>query len=159
MDAKVSHPVLNTIATGVKVATLGSFQDAEVNLGVEVASENPLLRQLRPRTVKTEPATPAVPQPQHLSKTNSKEKNDPLYHEAWFPDGGDEFVSEPDVLYIQSGCDNLPIITEITYKTAVSTKVVFSKRVPESAWAYYLAVHTKARLLQIQIENQFETTP
>lgn len=109
--------------------------------------------------VKTEPVPPTVPQPQHLSKTNSKEKNDPLYHEAWFPEAGDEFVTEPDVQYIQSACDDLPVITEVTYKTTVATKVGFAKRVSESAWAYYLAVHVKARLLEIQAENQFETTP
>lgn len=95
-------------------------------------------RQVAPTTqtpIRPEPATPAVPQPSHLSKTNSKKKNDPLYHEAWFPDAGDEFVPEPDVLYIQSGCDDLPVITEVTYKTTVSTKVGFARRVPESAWA------------------------
>lgn len=64
-------------------------------------------------------------------------------------------MSEPDVQYIQSGCDALPVITEVTYKTTVG----LASRVPESAWAYYLAVHVKARLLEIQIDNQFETTP
>lgn len=118
----------------------------------------------RAATELTQPATDTtapvvIPRPQHLSKTSSKEKNDPLFHEAWFPEGGDEFVQEPDIQYVQSGCDDLPIITEITYKTAVSTKVGFARRVPESVLAYYLAVHTKARLLEIQAENQFEVTP
>lgn len=118
-------------------------------------------QQERQKPVESEKPQPApeIPKPKYLSKTPSKETNDPLYKEAWFPEPGNDLSPAAEELYVYPACEVLPVVTEVTYKEAVASKQGFSKRVAESAFAYYCAVLTYKRLLQVYRDNQFEIEP
>ncbi|KAG8303870.1 hypothetical protein J6590_108021, partial [Homalodisca vitripennis] len=86
-----------------------------------------------------------VPRPQHLSRAPSEEKNDPLYSESFFTD---ESQRE-----IHTGIDGLDVLSETLHGYCVSSQPGFAKRVPLSALAYYCAVYTYARMLDVHRAN------
>jgi hypothetical protein len=85
-----------------------------------------------------------LPTPKYLSKTSSEVTNDPLYQEAYFPGPSEELFPEPDRHEIHTVFPALPVLIEESFKRASATKVGFSKRVPESAYALYIATHAWA---------------
>lgn len=96
--------------------------------------------------------------PMYLSKTPSKEQNDPLYREAWFSDPGTELSPAAEELHIYPGCEALPVIVDAVHKETLASKQGFAKRVSHSAFAYYCAVLTYSRLLQLYRDNQNSIT-
>lgn len=94
-----------------------------------------------------------VPKPQHLSKTASVEKNDPLYAESFFTDESQALAPEPDQREIHSGLEGLDKLSSTIHNFCVSKSTGYAKRVPESAFAYYSAVFAYARMLDIQQNN------
>lgn len=53
-----------------------------------------------------------VLKPQHLSRTASVEKNDPLYSESFFTDESQALALEPDLREIFSGLEGLDLVSE-----------------------------------------------
>lgn len=94
-----------------------------------------------------------VPKPQHLSKTASVEKNDPLYSEAFFTDESQALAPEPDLRVIHSGLEGLDQVTEAIHSYCTSKSVGFAKRIPPSCLAYYSAIYAYARMLDVHQSN------
>lgn len=100
----------------------------------------------------TVPTDTGVPPPAHLSKTESAFKDDPLYQEAFFLEATD-FEAEPGQLEIYPGHEMITPLIEQEYKSCAAQSGSFAKKVPESAFAYYCAVHACARDLQLCMLN------
>lgn len=94
-----------------------------------------------------------VPKPQHLSKTASVEKNNPLYAESFFTDESQALAPEPDLREIFSGLEVLDIISDTIHNYCVSKSNGFAKRVPQSAFAYYSATYAYARIIDVHQSN------
>lgn len=94
-----------------------------------------------------------VPKPQHLSKTASVEKNDPLYAESFFTDESQALAPEPDLREIFSGLEGLDIISGTIHNYCVSKSSGFAKRIPQSVFAYYSAVYAYACMHDVQQNN------
>ncbi|CAG9840816.1 unnamed protein product [Diabrotica balteata] len=99
----------------------------------------------------------SVEPPAHLSKKSSELKNDPLYAESFFEAFGSVLNRNPDDPIIHSTTEGLQYIDSVLYKEYITKAAGFNKRVPPSALSYYLATLTYARLVQIHLENGFET--
>lgn len=89
------------------------------------------------------------PKPQHLSKTSSELKNDPLYDEAFFPSPSEELreISKESIIY--PSCDGLMSLLEDLYLQMSAHSHNYKRNVPISAHNYYFAVLTYARLLHL----------
>lgn len=94
-----------------------------------------------------------VPKPQHLSKTASVEKNDPLYAESFFTDESQALAPDPDLREIHSGLEGLDTISNAIHSYCVSKCTGFAKRVPQSVLSYYCSIYTYARMLDLQQSN------
>lgn len=118
-----------------------------------------------PQPVQASPASeepkpkPEVPKPKYLSKTASKETNDPLFREAWFPEAGSDLAPEAGYLTIAPGCEALPIIMDVAHNECVASRPGFAKRISSAVFHYYGAVLTYKRLLEVVRDNQFQISP
>lgn len=99
-----------------------------------------------------------MPTGQHLSKTNSELKNDPLYLEAFFPSPTEELVPIAEELNHFPGFDGLTTLINETYESFSSHSLNFKRSVPLSAYAYHLAVLTWARVLYVKRLNKYKVT-
>ena len=102
-----------------------------------------------PRIPNLQPPNGA-PRPAHLATTSTPERNDPLWTTG-LP--GAELQPVPNIEYIQSSAEFLPHVTSVIHATCVATSPGYSRRVPESALAYYCAVTTYYRMLRLHIGN------
>lgn len=103
-----------------------------------------------PRQVGAAPPPPGPPRPAYLATTSTPERNDPLWVNSL---AGSELQPMPNMEYVQSGCEALPTVTSVIHTSCVAASPGYARRVPESALAYYCAVTTYARLLQLHMEN------
>ncbi|KAJ1381508.1 hypothetical protein SESBI_45058 [Sesbania bispinosa] len=77
-------------------------------------------------------------------------KNDPL----WTPGmAGTEMTAMPSVEYIFSSCEALPEVISVMHSSLCCKSAGYNRRVPESAFAYYCATVTYARLLKLHHDN------
>lgn len=98
---------------------------------------------------------PGLPVGQHLSKTSSDLKNDPLYLESFFPTPSEELVPVAEELNHYTGLHGLtPLINE-SYENFSAHSLNFKRSVPVSAYAYYISVFSWARLLQVKKLNKY----
>lgn len=102
-----------------------------------------------PRIPNLQPPNGA-PRPAYLATTSTPERNDPLWTTG-LP--GAELQPMPNIEYIQSGAEFLPHVTSVIQATCVATSSGYSRRVPESALAYYCAVTVYHRMLRLHIGN------
>lgn len=95
---------------------------------------------------------------QHLSKTTSEHKNDPLYLEAFAPEPSEELVSIAEEVNHFPGFNGLtPLINE-TFDNCAAKSKNFRSSVPPSAYAYYIAVLSWVRALKIKKMNNYGLT-
>lgn len=94
-----------------------------------------------------------VPKPQHLSKTASEEKNDPLYSEAFVTDESQALAPEPNLFEIHTKLEGLEQIAVTLHSFCTTHQTGYAKRVPESALAYYCSVYAYARMLEVHQSN------
>lgn len=97
---------------------------------------------------------PEVPKPQHLSKTSSELKNDPLYEEAFFPGPSDELREISHEKKIFPSCDGLMALVEELYLEMTARSFNYKRNVSLAAHSYYFAVLTYARILHLHIMNK-----
>lgn len=102
---------------------------------------------------------PDVPRPpgQHLSKAPSEVKNDPLWIEAYAPSAAEEVTPIAEEVNHFVGFEGLAHLSRESYDQIAAHNKNFRESVPESAYAYYLAVMTWARALFIQNANGYRT--
>lgn len=108
-----------------------------------------------PRQPQLQPPPAGPPRPQYLATTATPERNDPLWSTGV---AGSELQPMPNVEYVYSGAEVLPTLTSVLHASCVSLSPGYSQRVPESALAYYCAVLTFARMLQLQAANSLEVS-
>lgn len=99
-----------------------------------------------------------MPSGQHLSKTNSELKNDPLYLEAFFPTPSEELVPIAEELNHFTGFDGLTTLIQETYENFSSHNLNFKRSVSLSAYAYYISVFAWARVLHLKRLNKYRLT-
>lgn len=99
-----------------------------------------------------------IPLPQHLSKTTSELKNDPLYLDAFFPSPSEELVPIAEELNHHSGFFGLTTMINESYENFRAHSLNFKRSVPQSAYAYYIGVFAWARVLQIRKMNKYRLT-
>lgn len=99
-----------------------------------------------------------MPTGQHLSKTNSELKNDPLYLEAFFPSPTEELVPIAEELNHYPGLDGLTTLINETYESFSSHSLNFKRSIPVSVYAYYISVLSWARILHIKRLNKYKLT-
>lgn len=103
--------------------------------------------------------TPDIPRPpgQHLSKAPSEVKNDPLWIEAYAPSAAEEVTPIAEEVNHFLGFEGLTHLTRESYDQIAAHNKNFRESVPESAYAYYLAVMTWSRALFLQKANGYRT--
>lgn len=158
-NSKNSTEYTNKMSHG-NTAWEGGYEHSHAPRGAPRGRSFPRGRGGRARKTQPSPPPPSpkmeVPKAKYLSKTASKETNDPLFKEAWFPDPGTELAPEAKELEVYPSCESLPVIIDVLYTEAVASKQSFSKRVCHSAFAYYCATLAYGRLLTISSANQDE---
>lgn len=100
----------------------------------------------------------SLPTGQHLSKTTSELKNDPLYLEAFFPNPSEELRPIAEELNHFSGFDGLPLLVNETYENFSAHNLNFKRSVSLSAYNYYITVLTWARALWLKKQNRYRLT-
>lgn len=118
-------------------------------------------RSFRPKPNVHKVASPieqSFPAPAHLSKADSKLRNDPLYAEAIFPEPSQEFRQETKNMSFTPGCDGFVPLTQEIYSTISARNHNFKRYVSESAFTYYLGMHLEYRLLSLSDQYQHELT-
>jgi len=99
-----------------------------------------------------------APTGEHLSKTNSEVKNDPLFRESFFSKLADDLEEVPLTLKHFTGCTGLtPLINQL-YDKLAADNINFKKSVPVSVFAYYCSCVTWARILYLRKYNKFTIT-
>ena len=94
--------------------------------------------------------TGAPPRPQFLATTSTPERNDPLWTTGV---AGDELQPMPNIEYVFSSAEVLPQLCSVVHQANVAASAAYSRRVPESAFNYYAAVLTYARMLSLHKAN------
>lgn len=104
------------------------------------------------------PLPTGPPVPQHLSKTESAEKNDPLYRESVFVDASQDLRPNPDNLSYYVGAEGFTEVVLQIHDEIKSNVAGFAKRVPLPVFQYYCAVLTWHRMLKLHQKNGFKTS-
>lgn len=95
---------------------------------------------------------------QHLSKTSSDVKNDPLHLEAFIPSPSEALTAVAEELNHYPGFDGLmPMINE-THEQFCAHSINYKRSVPISAYAYYVSVMAWARALKLKQMNRYSLT-
>lgn len=102
--------------------------------------------------------TGSAPMGQHLSKTSSELKNDPLYMDAFMPSPSEELVAIAEELNHFTGFNGLTGIINESFDNFAAKSVNFKRSVPQSAYAYYIAVMAWARALYLKKLNKYRLT-
>lgn len=99
-----------------------------------------------------------MPGGQHLSKTNSEFKNDPLYLEAFFPSPSEELVPIAEEVNHFTGFDGLMSVINESYENFCAHSINFKRNVSHASYSYYVAVFAWARVLFIKRKNRYKLT-
>lgn len=102
--------------------------------------------------------TGSAPMGQHLSKTSSELKNDPLYMDAFMPKPAEELTEIAEELNHYTGFSGLTGIINESFDNFAAKSVNFKRSIPPSAYAYYIAVMTWARALKLKMLNKYRLT-
>ena len=102
---------------------------------------------LRPSRVDGE-RSDVPPKPQAPSVSSTAPKNDPLYMESFLPVPSQESRPIAQELVVYPATTALSTITRQIHQTVSAFDNGFSRRVPESVFAYYVACLVYARLLK-----------
>lgn len=122
-------------------------------------SNNPKANVRNPVELKEETPKPTtMPTGQHLSKTNSEFKNDPLYLEAFMPSPSEELVPIAEELNHFPGFDGLTTLIEETYENFSAHNLNFKRSISLSAYSYYITVLAWARALYLKKLNKYKLT-
>lgn len=95
------------------------------------------------------------PAGQHLSKTTSDLKNDPLYLDAFMPSPSEELIAVAEELNHYTGFQGLTALINESYENFASKSVNFKRSVPHSAYAYYVSVMAWSRVLLLKKLNKY----
>ncbi|APG78264.1 hypothetical protein [Hubei diptera virus 18] len=132
----------------------GGYRRGGISNDPKVNVRNPL--DAKDPVAQGKPAS--MPTGQHLSKTNSELKNDPLYLEAFFPSPSEELVPLPEELNHFTGFDGLSSIINESYDNFCSHSLNFKRSVSLSSYAYYISVFCWARVLHLKRLNKYRLT-
>ena len=95
------------------------------------------------------------PRPMHLATESTPDRNDPLWTTGL---GGAELQPMPNTEYVYSTFEALPRVTSVLHTAYVTASSAYSRRITESAMAYYCACASWYRALSLQHQNSLLLT-
>lgn len=104
------------------------------------------------------PKNDGPPMGQHLSKTTSALKNDPLYMDAFMPSPSEELVPIAEEVNHTPGFNGLTTIINESFEVMAAKSQNFKRNVPPAAYAYYISVFAWARVLKLKQMNRYRLT-
>jgi hypothetical protein len=118
-------------------------------------TENPRVTKDGMENVK--PTPPAIPKPQHLSKTQTPLTNDPLWLEAFVIDGDRGFIEEAGEQKFTITADSFITLSRRTYETVCAADKEFGRHVSPGMYQYYNVIHFWARIAAIRDHYGYAT--
>lgn len=112
----------------------------------------------KPLDTMAKPKNDGPPMGQHLSKTTSTLKNDPLYMDTFMPNPSEELVAIAEEVNHTPGFNGLTAIINESFEVMAAKSQNFKRNVPPAAYAYYISVFAWARVLKMKKLNRYRLT-
>jgi hypothetical protein len=107
--------------------------------------------------MRIKPIPPVVPEPQHLSNTETPLTNDPLWLESFVIEGDRGYVEDAGVQKFTVTADSFVSLVQRTYETVSAADKEFSRHVSQSMYLYYNTMHFWGRIAAIRVHTGLAT--